>query len=55
MATELTHHIRETPLVDTHEHLKREPAMGIASRIMRDDQYDCFDLAGTRASIRSAA
>ena len=35
VATELTHHIREMPLVD--------------------DQYDCFDLAGARASIRSAA
>ena len=25
MATDLASHIEETPLVDTHEHLKREP------------------------------
>ena len=31
VATELTHHIRETPLVDIHEHLKREPERTIRS------------------------
>ena len=25
MSTDLTHHIQETPLVDTHEHLQKEP------------------------------
>jgi uncharacterized protein len=30
-------------------------AMGIATRIMRDNQYACFDVEGTRASIRKAA
>ena len=29
--------------------------LAIATRIMRDNQYACFDLEGTRANIRSAA
>ena len=117
MSTDLARHIQETPLVDTHEHLKREPewlqdgpdilqdlhavpinklfafggdtswpgaalayalqarrgirsaleaemadgtlderqAMAIATRIMRDNQYACFDVEGTRNNIRGAA
>ena len=30
-------------------------AMQIATRIMRDNQYACFDVEGTRANIRAAA
>ncbi|MCE2394085.1 amidohydrolase family protein [Candidatus Poribacteria bacterium] len=30
-------------------------AMQIATRIMRDNQYGCFDVEGTRANIRDAA
>ena len=29
--------------------------MAIATRIMRDNQYACFDVEGTRANIRGAA
>ena len=29
--------------------------MAIATRIMRDNQYACFDVEGTRANIGSAA
>jgi hypothetical protein len=29
-------------------------AMGVASRLMRENQYACFDLEGTRAAIRQA-
>ena len=35
--------------------LTEKQAMAAASRIMRDNQYDCFDMEGTRANIRSAA
>jgi hypothetical protein len=28
--------------------------MGVASRLMRENQYACFDLEGTRANIREA-
>ena len=35
--------------------LTEKQAMQVASRIMRDNQYDCFDMDGTRANIRSAA
>ena len=35
--------------------LTEKQAMQVASRIMRDNQYECFDLEGTRANIRSAA
>ena len=35
--------------------LTEKQAMHVASRIMRDNQYDCFDMEGTRANIRSAA
>ncbi len=35
--------------------LTEREAMAIASRIMRDNQYACFDVDGTRANIRSAA
>jgi hypothetical protein len=30
-------------------------AMQIATRIMRDNQYACFDVEGTRTNIRAAA
>jgi hypothetical protein len=35
--------------------LNERQAMAIATRIMRDNQYACFDIEGTRANIRSAA
>ena len=35
--------------------LTETEAMEAASRIMRDNQYACFDLDGTRANIRAAA
>ena len=34
--------------------LTEQQAMHIASRIMYDNQYDCFDLEGTRSNITSA-
>ena len=128
LTTDLARHIEETPLVDTHEHLRQESewlddgpdilqdlfgnyvaadrfmhavpvnklfafggdtswptaalayaqqarrgirralaaevaagdlterqAMAIATRIMRANQYACFDVVGTRANIRAAA
>ena len=33
----------------------RAPAMAIATRIMRDNQYACFDVEGTRANVRGTA
>ena len=35
--------------------LTERQAMAIATRIMRANQYACFDVAGTRANIRAAA
>ena len=35
--------------------LDERQVMAIATRIMRDNQYACFDVEGTRANIRSAA
>lgn len=111
MPTDLAQHIQKIPLVDTHEHLEREPewvengpdilgdlfgnyvstdlvtagaspqglnrlmdgndpgqieadtgvvvtekrAISIADRIMRDNQFDCFDVSGTRSNIRAVA
>ncbi len=34
--------------------LTEQQAMDVASRIMHDNQYDCFDLTGTRAAIAAA-
>ena len=50
MATELAHHIRETPLVDTHEHLKREPEW------LQDGPVILHDLFGNyvTADLRTA-
>ena len=40
---------------EVSEGLLTEPqAIGIASRIMHDNAYDCFDLPGTRAAIAGA-
>ena len=35
--------------------LTEKQAVHVASLIMRDNQYDCFDMEGTRANIRAAA
>lgn len=34
--------------------LTERDAIGVASRLMRQNQYDCFDIEGTRANIREA-
>jgi hypothetical protein len=36
-------------------YLSEKQAMDVATRIMRDNQYACFDIDGTRANIRAAA
>ena len=36
-------------------YMTEKGAMAIAERIMRDNQFDCFDIGGTRANIRAAA
>ncbi len=36
-------------------YLTEKQAMGLATRLMRTNQYDCFDIAGTRANIAKAA
>ena len=36
-------------------YLTEVEAMDVATRIMRDNQYACFDIEGTRANIRAAA
>ena len=36
-------------------YMTEKQAMQIATRIMRDNQYACFDVEGTRANIRAAA
>lgn len=36
-------------------YLSEKQAMDVATRIMRDNQYACFDIHGTRANIRTAA
>jgi hypothetical protein len=33
--------------------LTEEEATAIARRLMRDNQYACFDIEGTRAAIRA--
>ena len=43
----------ESEVADGYMSEKR--AMAIAERIMRDNQFDCFDVSGTRANIKSAA
>jgi predicted TIM-barrel fold metal-dependent hydrolase len=35
--------------------LDERQAMAVATRIMRDNQYACFDIEGARANIRGAA
>ena len=39
----------------TDGYMTEKQAMQIATRIMRDNQFACFDVSGTRASIRAAA
>jgi len=39
----------------TDGYMTEKDAMWIATRIMRDNQFDCFDVEGTRTSIRQAA
>ena len=39
----------------TDGYMTEAQAMQIATRIMRDNQYACFDVQGTRANIRAAA
>jgi hypothetical protein len=34
-------------------HLSEQEAITVARRLMRDNQYACFDLDGTRAAIRA--
>ncbi len=36
-------------------YMTERDAMAIATRIMRDNQFDCFDVGGTRANIQAAA
>ena len=36
-------------------YLSERQAMDVATRIMRDNQYACFDIDGTRTNIRAAA
>ena len=36
-------------------YMTEKGAMAIAERIMRDNQFDCFDIGGTRANIKAAA
>ena len=36
-------------------YMTEKQAMAIATRIMRDNQFDCFDVSGTQANIRAAA
>ena len=36
-------------------YMTEKRAMAIDERIMRDNQFDCFDVSGTRANIRAAA
>ena len=43
----------ESEIADGYMTEKR--AMAIAERIMRDNQFDCFDIGGTRSNIRAAA
>ena len=50
--TEITHAL-ESEIADGYMTEKR--AMSIAERIMRGNQFDCFDVSGTRANIRAAA
>ena len=50
--TEITRTL-ESEIADGYMTEKR--AMSIADRIMRDNQFDCFDIAGTRSNIRAAA
>ena len=53
MTTDLARHIQETPLVDTHEHLKREPEwLHHGPDILQDlfDNYVSADLRTAGAS-----
>jgi hypothetical protein len=34
-------------------YLSETEAIGVARRLMRDNQYDCFDIEGTRAAIQA--
>ena len=43
----------ESEIADGYMTEKR--AMAIAERIMRGNQFDCFDVSGTRANIKAAA
>ena len=36
-------------------YMTEKQAMAIATRIMRDNQFDCFDVGGTQANIQAAA
>ena len=50
--TEITRAL-ESEIADGY--MTEKGAMAIAERIMRDNQFDCFDIAGTRSNIRAAA
>ena len=50
--TEITRAL-ESEIADGY--MTEKGAMAIAERIMRDNQFDCFDVSGTRANIRAAA
>ena len=50
MASDLSEHIQTTPLRDTHEHLDT----AAASRLTRDNQYDCFRVEVRRESAAAA-
>ena len=45
-------HTLEAEIADGH--LTEPQAIYIATRLMRDNQYDCFDLEGTRGAIKEA-